>query len=181
MLAGSEMLFESSPLPMWVYDAETLRFLAVNDAAVRHYGYSRDEFLSMSITEIRPREDVEELLRDIEADGGPGSARAGTWHHTCRDGTIIDVEITAGRIVYEGRDAALVLSHDVTHRLQLEDQLRQAQKMEAIGRLAGGVAHDFNNLLTVITGYASSLLEQRDRPERESLREIARPPSARPR
>jgi two-component system cell cycle sensor histidine kinase/response regulator CckA len=169
--AGSEMLFEASPLPMWVYDSKSLRFLAVNDAAIRHYGYTREEFLAMSITEIRPREEVAELLADIARDGGPGSPRAGIWHHRRRDGSIIDVEITAGRISYGGRDAALVLSHDVTQRRQLEERLKDAEKMEAIGRLAGGVAHDFNNLLTVISGYAS-VLEDRTGPS-EPLREIA--------
>ena len=67
------MLFEASPMPMWVYDAETLAFLAVNDAAVRHYGYRRDEFLAMRITDIRPPEDVPAMLDDVKARGGPGS------------------------------------------------------------------------------------------------------------
>src|SRR5205823_9462452 len=62
-----QMLFESSPLPMWVYDAETLEFLNVNDAAIRHYGYTREEFLSMTIREIRPPEDVAAMLVDVAA------------------------------------------------------------------------------------------------------------------
>ena len=66
------LLFERHPLPMWVYDAQTLRFLAVNDAAVRHYGYSREEFLAMAITDIRPAEEVQQLLASIEQEG-PGS------------------------------------------------------------------------------------------------------------
>jgi hypothetical protein len=155
------MLFEASPMPMWVYDASTLQFLAVNDAAVRHYGYSRDEFLAMRITDIRPREDVAALLADVKARGGPGSPNAKIWRHVRKDGSLISVEITAGRITFEGRKAALVLSHDVTERLRLEQRLADAEKMEAIGRLAGGVAHDFNNLLTVIGGYAE-ILEARD-------------------
>jgi two-component system cell cycle sensor histidine kinase/response regulator CckA len=167
------LLFEASPLPMWVYDAKTLRFLAVNDAAIRHYGYTRAEFLSMDITKIRPREDVEALLADLERRGGPGSPTPGTWRHRKKDGTIIDVEISAGRVVFEGRPAALVLAHDVTDRRRLEERLVQAEKMEAIGRLAGGVAHDFNNLLTVITGYAEMLLARPEATGREQLAEIA--------
>ena len=97
------MLFEASPMPMWVYDAETLAFLAVNDAAVRHYGYSRDEFLAMTINDIRPPEDVPALLADVKARGGPGSPAPKTWRHRRKDGSLIDVEITAGRITFEGR------------------------------------------------------------------------------
>ncbi|HET8949563.1 MAG TPA: PAS domain-containing protein, partial [Solirubrobacteraceae bacterium] len=105
--AGYRMLFEASPVPTWVYDAETLEFLAVNDAAVRHYGYSRAEFLEMRITEIRPEADVQALLASIRA-GSVGRWVPEVWQHRVRDGTVIDVEITAGRIVWEGRDAALV-------------------------------------------------------------------------
>jgi two-component system cell cycle sensor histidine kinase/response regulator CckA len=151
------MLFEASPMPMWVYDADTLAFLAVNDAAVRHYGYAREEFLAMRITDIRPPEDIPALLADVKARGGPGSYNAKTWRHLRKDGSVIDVEITAGRITFEGRKAALVLAHDVSDRKRLERRLADAEKMEAIGRLAGGVAHDFNNLLTVIAGYAEIL------------------------
>ena len=176
-LARSEeryrLLFEASPLPMWVYDAQTLRFLAVNDAAVRHYGYTRHEFLAMTITDIRPPEDVDSLLASIQSAGGPGSPMPGAWRHRKKDATIIDVEITAGRVTFEGRPAALVLANDVTERRRLEERLNQAEKMEAIGRLAGGVAHDFNNLLTVISGYAEILLARPQTPGDEQLREIA--------
>ncbi|WP_053225894.1 response regulator [Solirubrobacter soli] len=152
-----KMLFEASPMPMWVYDASTLFFLAVNDAAVRHYGYQRREFLRMRITDIRPPEDVPAVLDDVKSRGGPGSPSPRVWRHLRKDGSPISVEITAGRITFEGRKAALVLAHDVTDRLRLEQRLAEAEKMEAIGRLAGGVAHDFNNLLTVIAGYAEIL------------------------
>ena len=176
-LASSEeryrMLFEANPLPMWVYDSETLRFLAVNESAVRAYGYTRAEFLAMTIEEIRPREDIEALLASLRERGGPGSPTPGTWRHRKKDGTLIDVEITAGKVQFEGRRAALVLAHDVTERLQLEERLAQAEKLEAIGRLAGGVAHDFNNLLTVISGYAEILLARDDVGGREQLAEIA--------
>jgi two-component system cell cycle sensor histidine kinase/response regulator CckA len=167
------LLFEANPLPMWVYDAKTLRFLAVNEAAVRHYGYTREEFLGMAITEIRPHDDVEALLSDLAERGGPGSPAPGTWRHRKKDGTLIDVEITAGKVQFEDRPAALVLAHDVTERLRLEERLTQAEKMEAIGRLAGGVAHDFNNLLTVISGYAEILLARPEIEGRDQLTEIA--------
>jgi PAS domain S-box-containing protein len=164
------MLFEASPLPMWVYDAETLEFLAVNDAAVRNYGWSREEFLTMRITEIRPPSEVEALIAGIRDGSSFGSPERETWRHRLRDGTIIDVEISAGRIDFEGKPAALVVSRDVTERRRMEERLSEAEKMEAVGRLAGGVAHDFNNLLTVISGYAAILRE--DPSAAEPLEEI---------
>ena len=145
------LLFESNPQAMWVFDEKTLAFLAVNRAAWRHYGYSREEFLGMTIRDIRPAEDVAPLLSLLETESREHQ-RSGIWRHRKKDGSLIDVEILSHPMVFDGRDAQLVLSIDVTERRQLEEQLRQSQKMEAVGQLAGGIAHDFNNLLTVIIG-----------------------------
>ena len=150
------LLFDSNPQPMWVYEVGTLRFLEVNHSAVEHYGYSREEFLNMTLREIRPPEDIPTLLRDTAI---PSTNRHsdGPWRHRKKDGSTIYVEITAHPLIFQGRDARFVMAHDITMRAQLEEQLRQSQKLEAIGRLAGGVAHDFNNMLTVISGYAEFL------------------------
>jgi PAS domain S-box-containing protein len=151
-------LFERNPHPMFVYDCETLAYLAVNDAAVHQYGYSREEFLRMTLADLRPPEDVPALLDSLRA-SAPGFERRGAWRHRKKDGSVIDVEILAHALPFGDRPACIVLAYDVTERRRLEEQLVQAQKMEAVGRLAGGVAHDFNNLLTVINGYADMLLE----------------------
>ena len=167
------LLFEQNPQPMWVFDLETLSFLEVNEAAIYHYGYAREEFLKMTIKDIRPPEDVPNLLDNVSRIT-PQYEEAGTWRHRKKDGTIIDVEITAHEVTFYRRPAQMVLAYDVTERGLLEEQLRQSQKMEAVGQLAGGVAHDFNNLLTVITGYSDLMLRRLDNksPIRSSLEEI---------
>jgi PAS domain S-box-containing protein len=174
-------LFEQSPAPMWMYDRDTLRIIKVNDAAVRHYGYSRDQFMSLTIADIRPPEDLAEMRADVAGADGPGAVR--TWRHRKKDGSIITVEVHANDFIVDDKPVRLVLVHDVTERVKTEqalrkteDQLRHAQKMEAIGRLAGGVAHDFNNVLTVVQSYACFLeesIEESDR-RREDAVEIRR-------
>jgi PAS domain S-box-containing protein len=117
------LLFESNPQPMWVYDLTTLRFLAVNDAALKHYGYSPSEFLDMTIMDIRPDEEVRKL-REYIAAGNPELDHAGEWRHRKKDGTIINVEITSNRVNFAGRAAEFVLANDITERKKAENALR---------------------------------------------------------
>ncbi len=145
------LLFESCPLPMWVYDDKTLGFLAVNEAAERHYGYSREEFSRLTVADIRAEDDRGELEERVARVSGRDDGHLSA--HRTKSGSKITVEIKSCEFDYEGRTARLVLANDVTDRVQLEEQFRQAQKMEAVGRLAGGVAHDFNNVLSVILSY----------------------------
>ena len=288
------VLFESMPLPVWVFDVETHRVLAVNAAAVGHYGYSREEFLALRIEDLRPAEGIaglQEYARMSSQEGGIQSSER--WRHRKKDGSLILVEITWHSVTWNGRPARIVAASDITERRraeealaerealyrkvieasfdgielteegvvreanrgfaemfgyrvdemigrplldfvaeesadavrqrvsqgiegtyelvgkrkdgtrilleataknhnigtrrgrltalrditekrQLEEQVRQAQKMEAVGRLAGGVAHDFNNLLTVITSCAELVLMDTAEgdPRRENVEEI---------
>jgi PAS domain S-box-containing protein len=117
-------LFDNNPHPTWVFDRETLRFLAVNDAAVRKYGYSIDEFLKMTIKDIRPPEDVPAMLRTV---GGirDGMESVGAWRHRLKDGTDIDVEITSYALTFAGRPADVVVAVDITQRKRDEAEKRR--------------------------------------------------------
>jgi PAS domain S-box-containing protein len=104
--------FAKSPYPMWIFDRETLAFLDVNDAAVEHYGYSRQEFFNMKITAIRPAEDVSELLRKT-ADPRPlGPSTAEKWRHKTKSGMVFPVRITTWELTFRGRPAELVLARE---------------------------------------------------------------------
>ncbi len=171
--ARFRQIVSSSPLPMWVFDRDTLQFLEVNETAIRDYGYSHEEFLKMKATDILAPEEAGTTREFFQVLNYKPRNRM-SCRHRLKNDTVIECEVETQVIEFEGRLAELVIAVDVTRRKHLEMQLRHSQKMEAIGLLAGGVAHDFNNLLTVITGYCSILLSKapRDPDEQENLEQI---------
>ena len=118
------LIFDGNPTPMWVFDQESLEFLEVNDAAVQHFGYSRDEFLAMRLPDLRPPEDVPalmEYLHTLLPAGTPTTlGMAGIWPHRRKDGSHIEVEIKWSPISFKGRSGCLVMANDVTERKRIE-------------------------------------------------------------
>ena len=153
------LLFESNPLPMWILDAETLMFVDVNTAMITAYGYSRDELLSMRIMDIKLPEEIDEMIRGVR--GAPIDAvhHVGMRKHRRKDGGVLEMDITVHSLLIDGRRGILGVALDMTQARRVEEELRQAQKMEAVGRLAGGIAHDFNNILAVILANAEYVLQ----------------------
>ncbi|HUG26690.1 MAG TPA: ATP-binding protein [Gemmatimonadales bacterium] len=168
------LLFVENPHPMWVFDQESLAFLAVNQAAVANYGYSAEEFLTMSIEQIRPAEELPRLQESLAKP--PTVSAPAHFRHRRKDGRELDVEIRTQAITFNRRPARLVLAQDISARVALEAVVRQSQKMEAVGRLAGGVAHDFNNYLAVIMTYTELAREGlgEGEPRAADLAEIAK-------
>jgi PAS domain S-box-containing protein len=121
-------LFENNPQPMWVYEVASMAFLAVNDAAVNHYGYSRQEFLRMTLKDIRPPGDIPTLVASVSGDRGT-FANVGVWRHLKKDGTPIFVAISTHDLLFKGLNARLVLVNDITgqRRVEAENAAYQAR------------------------------------------------------
>ena len=120
-------LFELNPTPMWVFDSETMRFLDINPAAIAHYGFSRQEFLAMTVNDIRPPEEMARLKSMVELKTAEFSD-SGIWRHRKKDGTLIEVEIICGRLKYAGRPAMMTIANDVTTRRRAEAALRASEE-----------------------------------------------------
>ena len=166
---GYRLLFESNPQSMWIYDRDTLAFLAVNDAAIERYGYGRCEFLNMTLRDIRPPQDVPLLLEKVSRIK-PGM-NSSSSRHLKKDGTLIEVEIVSHTLEFNGKRAELVLAIDLSQRDKDSDKnahapsnvhevFDDAHLTEAENRVARYVARGFSNKqIAMLLGLSARTIE----------------------
>ncbi len=157
------LLFANNPQPIWIYDLETLAIMEVNNAAIQHYGYSKEEFLSMTLKDIRPVEDIEPLLKHINSIPSALNS-SGEWRHLKKNGELIDVEITSHFVVFNDRKARHVLINDITERkffekelLKLSRAVEQSPVSVVVTDLNGNIEY-VNPKTLHVTGYTKEEL-----------------------
>jgi len=156
-------LFDSLPMPVWVYDDVTLSFLSANEAAVKYYGYSRDELLSMTILDVRPPEDVPAMLDALERARG-SDIFTGTFRHRKKDGTIVEVEVVSHEVVLGGHLSRLAAMRDVTEQQRAHEALERAKEAaEAMSRtksqFLANMSHELRTPMNGILGMTRLVLE----------------------
>lgn len=153
-------LFENNPQPMWIYDIESLSFLEINNAAIHHYGYSREKFLGMTIKDIRPEEDIEALLNIIELTNNP-YRKSVDWRHVKKNGEIIFVEIISHAITINNRKARHVMVNDITSQKRaIDDRTEALMLYNALVNQAGDAffVHDFEGKFIEVNQQACDTL-----------------------
>ncbi|WP_246230057.1 PAS domain-containing protein [Mucilaginibacter humi] len=152
-------IFNLSPLPKWIYDTETLCIIEVNEAAVKHYGYSREEFLSMTIMDIRPAEDSVALTDVLQTLTDKAYKPTNYWRHLKKDGSVILVEITGHPIDYVGRRARMVICRDITEQIKAETSIIQSnERFRLAAKAASDAIWDWdivNKLVWIGEGFSS--------------------------
>ncbi|HTN19450.1 MAG TPA: PAS domain S-box protein [Pelobium sp.] len=132
-LARSEkqykQLFFSNPNPLWIYDKKTLKFMEVNNATMRHYGYNREQFRKMTIMDIRPEEDKEKVVQAVKERAREYHI-SGNWRHRKKSGEVIMVSIASHGIAFNGRDCVMVMAQDITLNVKHEAELKKAYEIE---------------------------------------------------
>lgn len=156
-------LFNNNPIPMWFYDLNSYKFLEVNQAALSHYGYTREEFLNMTIMDIRPKEDISILKEDV-INNSSQLSKPKVWRHLKKNGEMIFVEIKSHSFSFKGIDARNVMVHDVTETIKLNQDLSVAkQKAEESDKLKSAllqnISHEIRTPLNGILGLSSLLLD----------------------
>ncbi|MBI1882281.1 MAG: GAF domain-containing protein, partial [Chloroflexi bacterium] len=160
--ASFRYLFAINPLPMWIYDLQTLVFLEVNDTAAATYGYTHDEFLKMRLTDIQPLEDGSYTPDDL-AQGHLPRQISGQWQHRLKNGRLVDVEITSYTLTWAGRAAALVIAQDITERKQTEEALQDSiQKLKIAYEQTTIYARELNLKITELKQAETSLRHKAD-------------------
>lgn len=122
-----DIAFKHNPLPMWIYDLATLTFMEVNNAACLRYGYAREEFLGISLLDIRPAEEHNKLIENIQTSQA-AYQRSSNWLHKDKEGRLFPVEIVSYKVEYQGREVRLAAALDITERRQAEDKLRASEE-----------------------------------------------------